>query len=250
MVIDNNRVNALLERQFKRDLEIFIFYLSINTNKEYSNDDLLSFASNELHEPDKRSEVIKIINNYTYALQLENENNDENDQTNKSVFVKTLKEIDDYFEEYFIPEKIKEFHDKFYKGYHELFSDKLLNDLKKVYDQSKFENSFQCHYCGITENLIKQLINDTKVDSINTRNRFFTKRFFYGRGKSMEIDQIDPNLGYYLDNMVLACYWCNNAKSDEFNYEEFKDHIAPAIRKIWKDRLIKLPKAPDRKKEK
>lgn len=249
MVIDNNRVNALLERQFKRDLEIYIFYLSIATVSENSNDDLLSFVLNKLYNMDKRSEVIKIINKYTYALQLGNEINDEIDQVKKGVFGKTLKEIDDYFNKYFTPEKIKDFHDKFYEEYYKALSDNLLKDLEALKKESEFKNSLQCHYCGITENLIEHVINNTKCENINSRNRFFTKRFFYHRGKSMEIDQIDPNLGYHLDNMVLACYWCNNAKSDEFNYKEFKCHIALGIRKIWEDRFGEIPKAPEPKKE-
>lgn len=34
----------------------------------------------------------------------------------------------------------------------------------------------------------------------------------------------------------MACYWCNNAKTDEFTAEEFKE-IGKEIRKIWDVRL-------------
>ena len=41
---------------------------------------------------------------------------------------------------------------------------------------------------------------------------------------------------YKLDNVVLACYWCNNAKTDEFSPNEFKE-IARGINEVWKRRL-------------
>ena len=48
----------------------------------------------------------------------------------------------------------------------------------------------------------------------------------------------------------MACYWCNNAKTDEFSPEEFKP-IAEGIRKAWNERLrelgIKGIDAPDQK---
>jgi thioredoxin-related protein len=34
----------------------------------------------------------------------------------------------------------------------------------------------------------------------------------------------------------LACYWCNNSKSDEFSEPEFKNYIAPGIEKVWDER--------------
>ncbi len=76
-----------------------------------------------------------------------------------------------------------------------------------------------CYYCGIS---IKE-INDLKL---------YTKR---ARGYIMEIDQLDAN-GFYTDgNCVACCYWCNNAKTDEFSDEEFKK-IGNAIAEVWKKR--------------
>ncbi|WP_188117205.1 hypothetical protein [Campylobacter concisus] len=37
----------------------------------------------------------------------------------------------------------------------------------------------------------------------------------------------------------MACYWCNNAKTDEFSPEEFKP-IAEGIREVWNKRLGEL----------
>ena len=77
-----------------------------------------------------------------------------------------------------------------------------------------------CAYCGIS----MKLLNNIKL---------YTKR---ARGYSMEIDQKDP-YGYYSgDNCVACCYWCNNAKTDEFSVQEFKE-IARGINAVWNQRL-------------
>ena len=84
----------------------------------------------------------------------------------------------------------------------------------------------QCEYCEIKESEIKKLIESNLIK---------TKRLGT-RGRIMEIDQIEPNQGYTSENMVLCCYWCNNSKTDEYSYLEFKD-ISSEIRRVWKKRL-------------
>ncbi|MBT7468882.1 MAG: hypothetical protein HN692_00575 [Candidatus Cloacimonetes bacterium] len=89
----------------------------------------------------------------------------------------------------------------------------------------------QCKYCKITESTITKLVKNGEIN---------TKRI-YSRGRTMEIDQKEPNGGYTKDNIALACYWCNNAKTDEFNKKEFKK-IGKAIRKVWERRLEETEK--------
>ena len=96
-----------------------------------------------------------------------------------------------------------------------------LETFKKIW-QTKDER--HCAYCGIKE---------TQISSLNIQ----TKRF-YSRGKTMEIDKINPNGNYVSDNIVLSCYWCNNAKSDEFTHDEFTK-IAKTISSVWEQRLTK-----------
>jgi len=51
---------------------------------------------------------------------------------------------------------------------------------------------------------------------------FYGKWFRYGRrGKRLEVDRIESKEPYSPENCVLACYPCNNAKSDVFTYQEF-----------------------------
>jgi len=76
-----------------------------------------------------------------------------------------------------------------------------------------------CKYCGVSESQI----NSSKLD-------IQTKRF-YSRGKTMEIDKKKAFGEYTRDNIILSCYWCNNAKTDEFSLIEFKC-IAKGINKF------------------
>ncbi|GAB2542688.1 HNH endonuclease family protein [Rufibacter soli] len=82
----------------------------------------------------------------------------------------------------------------------------------------------QCEYCGITQE---------QLDALWDKNQTLTKR---NRGRKFEIDRKEPNKAYTLDNIVCACYWCNNAKTDTFTEEEFKQ-IGQAIKNVWQKRL-------------
>jgi len=56
------------------------------------------------------------------------------------------------------------------------------------------------------------------------------------RGWNLEIDRKNSNYEYTKDNCVMCCYWCNNAKTDEFTYPEFKE-IGLAFKQVWDKRL-------------
>jgi hypothetical protein len=105
----------------------------------------------------------------------------------------------------------------------------------------------KCQYCGITqvqideldimeENIQKadQLYIDLVKKEVLSKNPGLTKR---DNRKTLEVDQKDPHGGYVKGNIVLACSWCNNAKTDTFTYDEFKNCIAPGIRVVWNCRL-------------
>ncbi len=87
----------------------------------------------------------------------------------------------------------------------------------------------KCHYCEITEIEIAELI---EKDLITTK-RLIT------RGRKLEIERLLPNETYdKLSNLVFCCYWCNNAKTDEFTREEFIP-LGHAIRDVWSKRLVR-----------
>ena len=80
----------------------------------------------------------------------------------------------------------------------------------------------ECYYCKCTE---EELSKFHKLDKYKSkRNK---------RGTSLEIERKE-DIGYEQSNCILACYWCNNAKSDAFSFDEFKPvgiSIGKAIKK-------------------
>lgn len=106
----------------------------------------------------------------------------------------------------------------------------------------------QCAYCGINKSQISALdqIEYEKQKKLGIIKEPFglTKR---PTRKTLEIDRMIPVDDYHIKNIVLACSWCNNAKTDTFTYEEFKNLIGPGIRKVWNIRLHEagLPLIPE-----
>lgn len=107
---------------------------------------------------------------------------------------------------------------------------------QEVMDYYEFEAQYLgvkncCHYCQITQQEINQLWEIEK-----TKGKDLTKR---GRGRKLELERMAPNTEYSdLKNLVFACYWCNNAKTDTFTSEEFKE-VGEVFRIIWNKRLRK-----------
>lgn len=102
-----------------------------------------------------------------------------------------------------------------------------VTDFEKVFAFEEFEqtiNDEKCCYCSITKDEIVQLAN---------KHQLYKKNL---RGWNMEVERFDSNLEYTQENCAMACYWCNNAKTDEFTKEEFQP-IANQIAEVWKARL-------------
>lgn len=112
--------------------------------------------------------------------------------------------------------------------------------IKIFMKQSDFEKKFfckekvrKCIYCGVREDQL---------------NLLQTVRS--GRGERLEYDRLisrhsngDKKV-YEIDNIELACYWCNNAKTDTFSPKEFKE-IARGINRVWNEKLKLEQKAPN-----
>lgn len=99
---------------------------------------------------------------------------------------------------------------------------------KGIYPFEEFTNLLRvktCFYCGLSEDIISELVS---------RNKIFKKKV--SRGWTLEIDRKKPNLEYTPENCVKCCYWCNSAKTDEFDDSEFIP-IGEAIKQIWHDRI-------------
>jgi len=96
------------------------------------------------------------------------------------------------------------------------------NELRDaLYDK---KDGHKCDYCGIEEK-----------DFIPLWGVFYTTRGF-----RLEVEHKDNDRrGYTLENCVLACPICNNAKSNKFSYEEFK-RVGDVIKEIWQQKARKL----------
>lgn len=108
--------------------------------------------------------------------------------------------------------------------------DKYKEKFEKIFPLKEFEKMTKdettCSYCGISLDQIKALGENKKLNNKRSDTRGYT----------LEIDRMLPNLEYSKKNCCMACYWCNNAKTDEFSPEEFKP-IARGINEIWNKRL-------------
>jgi len=78
-----------------------------------------------------------------------------------------------------------------------------------------------CVYCGITEQSCQKIVATGLLKS-----KRFPINGKAARGKArgmwLEVDRKNPKKKYSRDNCVLACYFCNNDKSDVFSYENYK----------------------------
>jgi hypothetical protein len=83
-------------------------------------------------------------------------------------------------------------------------------------------NDKVCYYCGISESILKVLY----ADRTNTCK---TKR---NRGSWFELDRKDARQGnniYNDNNIVLACYFCNNHKSDVVSCDDMRFYFGKAM---------------------
>lgn len=200
------KYNELIPRSFKTKLDVFLFHRCI-TKRRIESVELSEFKWFKIEK-----EILKMYNK-AWQLGVDDKLTEDN---------LTISEIDEKIEKW--TKENKEFIKEIFNEYRILF-------ITDYFPFSQFEELYPknpedriCTYCRITDKDIEMLDNNGKI---------YTKRT---RGFSMEIDRIEPNKEYSPDNCVLACYWCNNAKSDEFTLDEFIDHIGPGIQSVWKER--------------
>ena len=101
-----------------------------------------------------------------------------------------------------------------------------VDSFSKIFPEEDFEKLLsvrECHYCKITIGEIEELGN---------RKLLYKKTL---RGWNLEIDRLNSNFEYTPKNCVMSCYWCNNAKTDEFTEAEFLK-IGAEIKKVWENR--------------
>lgn len=74
------------------------------------------------------------------------------------------------------------------------------------YESQSLEQQGLCRFCGLPGN------------TLESWGRLFRQG---RRGLQLEVGRKDASGKYSPENCILACYPCNNAKSDVFAFEEF-----------------------------
>lgn len=202
-----SKYEAILQRSFNTKLEIFLFD---RCNKK-------QFFENISHEDFHHFEITdQVVSQYEKAWHLSGGERLIEDGPE-------MQEIDNFIQNW--SDQNTHLKELLLKEYKILFQREYFpySEFTKLFDQDPINR--KCHYCKITDKDIELLRNKRKIK---------TKQF---RGYSMEIDRINSNREYRPENVVLACYWCNNAKSDEFTSSEFSSHIGPGVGKVWEERI-------------
>ncbi len=115
--------------------------------------------------------------------------------------------------------------------------------VEKTWPRDKFiawyeKQEQRCFYCKITSE------ESGRFYEIIETYRTKWRRGKNTRGKTLEIDKKENTHGYCESNCCLACYYCNNAKSDVFAPQEFQI-IADAIGKAIRQRIHKTRTRPE-----
>jgi hypothetical protein len=88
----------------------------------------------------------------------------------------------------------------------------------------------KCAYCGITQNELHDLRE--KRGGNLTLNGGEKRKEGY-----LEIEKRDPDKGYVKDNVLLACPFCNNAKSNLIDEKDWIEFFVPAMKQYLQTQL-------------
>ncbi|MGM0579765.1 MAG: hypothetical protein ACQETL_03740 [Bacteroidota bacterium] len=86
------------------------------------------------------------------------------------------------------------------------------------------EQGEKCNYCEVSQKDLFRIV-DKRNGNLTLNQK--TKR---SKG-TLEIEKLDPSEGYTYENSVLACPFCNNAKSNLISETDWKEFFVPAMKK-------------------
>ena len=199
-------------------IQLFLFWKSFD--KEIINTEDIANYIDEIEQFEITNDLANLYSNTYYQTELNKDQKitlDENGNKKEISIVSICNNIPS-------KTKIKELFSSSLKELKEDYEKIFSENFKSAYEDLKKEK--KCAYCGIYVDQIKALGENKKLNNKRSDTRGYT----------LEIDRMLPNLEYSKENCCMACYWCNNAKTDEFSPEEFNP-IARGINKIWNKRL-------------
>ena len=89
----------------------------------------------------------------------------------------------------------------------------------------------ECCYCGTSENDLKKLFKEINDESERDKKPLYSKK--RGFTSALQVEKLNPNKPYNESNCKLACAFCNNAKSDMVNEDNFKEYFVESIKNFF-----------------
>ena len=89
------------------------------------------------------------------------------------------------------------------------------------FDDWYFKQEKKCEYCKIKEEDVRYIVLNGILKSKRFPENGQLKQG-KARGYYLEVDRKDSDENYSAENCVLACYFCNNDKSDVFDFSAYK----------------------------
>lgn len=201
-----SKYKSVSQRSFKTRLELFLFDLIIKEQISY---------------PVKESDFIQFqVSDWLVLVYEQSWQTDEIVINNK---IQITSGIDKKYKEWGNSNEVTK--KSLFKAYESHFEKTVLSfdQFKEVFPEDPKMRI--CHYTNLSDFDFQEL---RRKQGLKTKN---------ARGRYMEIDRLNSNKEYFYDNIVLCCYWANNAKTDEFTYPEFKNLVGPAMEKVFRERL-------------
>ena len=94
----------------------------------------------------------------------------------------------------------------------------------------------KCHYCGTTESNLKKLFKEKDNESEKEKKPLYSKKRSFTA--TLQVDRKNSDEGYNEKNCVLACAFCNNAKSDmvrECDLDCFEKPFGEFVKNFYAD---------------
>ncbi len=135
--------------------------------------------------------------------------------------LENLKELRNLFKQY----------DELYRRYRQnnIERNELFSDYKKLLKWYNDQNEC-CNYCQISQ------ADLFKIVSARNGNLTLNQKTKRSKG-TLEIEKLNPNVGYTPENSVLACPFCNNAKSNLISENDWRTFFTPAMKEYFKNIL-------------